>query len=1299
MACKFTINDPTTGDPIEFESMEVLKAYVKDNLSDFNVSNDIPGTLYEEQRNKFVNRWNLKSIIKQGEFGYVTKDGKATLALARKMATQLKEKSGYLYSKLNLRYNSTYGLIQISAVDLEDSINTEESYDIPSDQSRKFDPLPDDFKRVPTAEKSAYVLSPEKRWGNNTFVKNGELFNVERMRQGKATDIAKTQKTTTAALKNLTKFSNLSQDALDNFFKAGSTKTFWLYKISKSTGPDDLIDPDQDTEVVKFIKSKQLQIKELQNRVRQTQDAATRTELFKEINRLEAQRKAALKPANQNAAFIKKSYQDDKELFDKKSLTKPRDIEFEQRRFAGYKILFDSMDKAAFGPEIEEEFKQIYKDLNDLQSSLKDLYLQAAASEMELGGNFNLRDDNGNLLPIKDISLLQEWLLSTSETTNNPLIRYITQRAFTELSRAKDKVATKGKVIKKSTEDLIKYSKDLSLKGAAIYNYMLEEDEKGKPNGHFVVHYGKFYSELSSIMRKGKGELSDVDDFLKYVVDNTSAINVEKEKYQAAFDKIYNRELEKASKIHENPADAEQVATVAASGISYGLNPDNFMKIVERYKKQGKIEESDQKFVKGFIDTGSWYNYIKLQPSEKHIDKKYEAIQKLPDTHPQKVFYNLFSEFHYEVGSRVRVDGFATQRKNFIAEFKRDYKEDDESMFDYLKKNLHDTVLDIFTESQNENIQGVDPITKEIVRMIPFYSMDGNIPADRKNYNLGKVMMNLSKEFYKFESLSDLEDDLLLAQHVIKNTQTFKVNSRGKVIDGPDGSPLLNDDTSSISKQLDYKVISTLYGQRMKKEGAGDTKYNDYETKQRLEELDKIKEEKGELDAEQAKEYRDLKARGTVITGKKATNALINFTSVRNIAFNLFSGTGEFMQANASLYLRYGLVDGGAALKSALSLLNPTDSDAKSKLKGLRDTFQVVGDTNSEMNESTFKKVAYAGFAPARQIGNTAYLVAVLKQQKLKDKEGNEHALFDIMSYDDNGKIVLPDNFVNPFYDEKGEYTQYKYNLQQIVTKEIRDNRDRENDIDPIAAHQYAAGRLVNQFKGSWLYQGFNTRFGAEKEGVNDLDQKSKGIYRGLWDLSKSYTTKEDALGNQTQEFSMPKTVLNVLVNLLKYSKLGRITKYGKLKEGQSTLDYEGAIRAVREVQTALFLYGMVMLLGMGKGGDDGDEMRKRIRTTMLNIFMRNQRDMSTYFDPNSLTSIVNKGIIPSLSTASDMWKIIMDIPHGIFSDKWYYNEGTQNESLRIGRDTGDMIPLFNQFRRTWNKAEKNQSIFYNSQF
>lgn len=1299
MACKYTLTQD--GKEITFDSKAALRAHLeKSKLQD---AHDIPET-FEGQRDQFVSRWKLTLTNRFGQYGYTSIGAqKATMELARKMAKQLSDKSSGIYDKLSIQYDSTHGLIKIRP-DVKDGgdfsgpqydiNNNEDSEPDPKGAARQFKPLPRDFKMSP-GDTSKYFLTTASV-GKNTYVHQGEYFNVEKTRNGNAQQLARHLGVSVDMLKEKIKSSNLQPSFLKDFLEGKNSLKLNLYKVDRVSDADQFIDPNEDKTIGDFRRAKILQRTRLQEALKQNPDPARRADLYKELARVKKQIQQLNKAANQSIAYIKQSFLDDKEVYSTKEFKKAKDIDHAYHLFNGYEVLFKSIDLKPFGEEVAKEFKEHLSDIRELKEKFVDMKNKTALDEMQLKANAVLANEDGNLLAVKDINAFGAWALAMSTTQRNPLIAYIGRTTNFAVNKAKDKTTEKKDEIKKIVTELQKWGKASGLKGHKLYDYMLEEDESGNSTGNFVIKYGNFYNNLGralkSIEKHGPGE------FMRTIKDNVDSVEILHEAFAAEREKIYNN---KATQLRQaNPdmsdEDVHNQSTSETNRISYGIDPENFTRLLEKVKDGKKLDDKDNAFITDFINRNAYYKYIKLHPKDENRDKKYMAIEALPDTDPRKQFYNLFAEFHYEIREKMPHDGQTALRRNFIAEYHRDYKDEDESLGDYLKSTIKDWTLQQFTESPRDNISGQDPITGEITRSIPFYAFDGRMTPDSKSYNLGKVLGVLAQQYYKYEMLSEVEDDLLLAQHILKQTPVYEVNSFGKPI-MINGEPVIKTDTSSMYKQVDAHILSIVYGERMAKDGIGENKHYDLKTARRIQELDELAQEQPDgLTAEQEDEYRKLKANFTSVTVKKVTNSLMAWTSIKNIGFNLFGGLAEIFQGTSSLYLRYGGKEWfNTVFPTLLQLMNPTDSAAKHKFSNLRRIFHVESDPNPNMDDSKIKNIAYKPYAIARVMANSGYLIAILKEQKIKDREGVEHPLIDVIDFDQDNKLVVPDGFDNPFYEKDGKtWSEYKYKLQQIVNKEIKQNRDRESDIDPIQGDKHFWGRLLGQFKFSWLFEGMAMRFGSEQAPLNDLDKASKGIYRSFWDLSKVYQEKTNALGEVERSFSAIRTIFNAMTNIAKFSSIGRRTAWGK-QHDESDLEYQGAVRAVREVQSALFLYGFVMLMSGLAHGDDKDKWKKMGLIYAANYFMRTSRDMSTYFDPNSLTSIVNKNVIPSLGTVDEAIKLIEDPFSGIFRGNWYYNQGKDSQSFKMTRDAADLVPFMNQVRMTMNKMQKQQGIFY----
>ena len=179
----------------------------------------------------------------------------------------------------------------------------------------------------------------------------------------------------------------------------------------------------------------------------------------------------------------------------------------------------------------------------------------------------------------------------------------------------------------------------------------------------------------------------------------------------------------------------------------------------------------------------------------------------------------------------------------------------------------------------------------------------------------------------------------------------------------------------------------------------------------------------------------------------------------------------------------------------------------------------------------------------------------------------------------------------------------------------------------------YILGRLLGQFRASWLVEGWYTRFGSEREDPF-LGRNTKGRYR---------TFQSIGINNSI------KSLFKGIVNMIPYVNLD-VTKGINVKMAngdvralsESAVDVDNLKRNIREFQFYLTLSAAVLMLRGLKGGKDDDEDKslKASMNVLINMMIRSRQDINLYASP-SVFDTVFRNPIPSMDVVKDAWKLV----------------------------------------------------------
>jgi hypothetical protein len=434
-------------------------------------------------------------------------------------------------------------------------------------------------------------------------------------------------------------------------------------------------------------------------------------------------------------------------------------------------------------------------------------------------------------------------------------------------------------------------------------------------------------------------------------------------------------------------------------------------------------------------------------------------------------------------------------------------------------------------------------------------------------------------------------------------------------------------------------------------------------------------------------EAKKLKASGGNFTWSKGVNALINYTANKHLAFNLFSGVNEILQGWSSVFMeaasgRY------FSTKEAVESMGLTFRAAApdSKLSRLGHGFGAHVDRASLDNfvGNKITKVSFGLWEFANRTTNMTYLGAMLKHEKVTDKNGVEHSLFDVLDMDHDFKYKLDGDFDDILYTPEGELSRYMLDLQHKFKEIIKNNRERQTFEDPAEIDKTTIGRILGQFKKGWFFSAIQARFGEHQDLNLMSGYETEGYYKTFFKQFALPKIK-DEYGDEVYDYSPRgfRTMFShVLKTIARYSSIGRHLGV-EAGANDSELTQANLRKFMREIGIATTMTICVAILSSMGGDGDDDPLRKYF----LNQLIRIERDTTMYMSPASLASEL-KNPAPLVSTVSDFFSIgTAMIRSGIMMDPYTHTPG--HEELRIWKATKKNIPYLNQYDKTMSKFDK----------
>lgn len=1094
-----------------------------------------------------------------------------------------------------------------------------------------------------------------------------------------------------------------------------------LHRLEKVRSKDDILPDIDDSRFSKVYDSKISIIRKLRNELKKTRDPDKKEIIRDRIKSLEKQTLLLEKEDSRTLATILDIIENDLEAVRKTLEGNPDrpSLEYSKGLIYNYVNLL-SQD---FGENIEyldDEVKmRAYKfitEANTLGEKIEQKFFEKANEKVvQYTGKSVMLEDV--IVRARDIN--NPALYSKDSTENpNPIVQTLTKiikDANRRLAVRYEEFLAKNSQI---VSELKKFQKDKGIKD--IYDFMIQEIN-GKRTGYFVSENSPEYTAAKSNAKLNpKDEFEFMRDNHKFTVQ-TDAWTKRKERLINYYENNFSDSVKYTDEDERRGITFDQKLRKYANRWANKVNPNTMLSIFNKDPKN--ITPMDIASFIDFTERGGfkaerigndYVHPLETKTDSKWQDKKYKEIQAMSKDDPRRKFYEHFTKKIYE-GNRLLQDENMFLSWNYIPEKTKDLG---------VVGNVRQWVTDNVSQKISQNIHGVDLVTDEIEKNIPLYMNSTKLTPEEKSYDLGDVLKDFERELINYKEKSEIEDDSNLLLYLLSKQEVYETN--------PDGTPKTVNGKIRVKKGLSnnflmaqYRLNAQLYDEKQDKEVITDIKLRDEIVRKRLkvikDKIDKLNisendkaealeyvtsevEYQGDNDKiEQyitlSNEYKMKASNFKYVTGNKVMNSLIYYTSVKLLGLNMFGSFAELLQGAFSLFTESGsrryFNDSHAAkgMGRVMRISTPWSSPEKDRVVRLSKLFDAQGKVFQDAEQDNIvSKVAFWTWDKANFLMNNSFLFAMLEKEQVIDKKGKSHSLADALQVDEDMKMSWSVDADSKFelYDTEGNLSPYILSLMLKFKEVLKNNRERQTFDDPIKMEETVIGRMTGQFKKSWLFRAFYSRFGDERELDLFSGGPQKGFYRSWFELFRPEERTNSITGEVEKDLTLSgflKIGKKLLVNWVKFSKIGDIT--GNKPEGFSELDETNLRKFMRELSLAFSV--AIVLIILTSGGDDD---RDPTRTYAINQLIRLKRDLSTYMSPASLASIV-KNPFPVMSTVTDGFKVIdASIQSSLLMDP-YINKGRKNQELRVIREVRRNVPFWTQIDKTLNKFNKKMNYEY----
>jgi len=605
----------------------------------------------------------------------------------------------------------------------------------------------------------------------------------------------------------------------------------------------------------------------------------------------------------------------------------------------------------------------------------------------------------------------------------------------------------------------------------------------------------------------------------------------------------------------------------------------------------------------------------------------------------------------------------------------------------------------------------IDPVTGKPYKNIPS-AFIANMPVDERSFELDKVLAAFGKMALEYKWKSRAEDSAILASKFLDSVSTSEKRKQRT----SDDLKALRSQLEYAMDVLLYNQSKMEQGKSNVKIFQGKTYLATEEAKEKVDArakellkdnapdvvLDMLKDEfKSDVEiVSQRKKHKYLEDKVREIEEKYYTNQItqeerdalvvpleeealtlgssvvwskvgdkaIRYNQALALGFNAFSAVNNYMFGlTSNIIWAAGKTDFtprdmwqafGLMWKSVLNLKDKRQD----KIANLIIKFNILSESvefKSNSANETLEKIKNAPFALLKGgdyfiKGNT--FIAKMLNTKIKDSAGNERSLYEAFDNEGNWKS-------DEFGDDKGwngdfteetemqDFMKFRNSATQLI-KKLHGNFDPKS---AVKYKKYILGRMLGQFRFSWMMEGVEQRFGKRRYDQM-LDRDVEGRYRSYYNLGW-------------------KKSLKILAKLA----LGQSTAFKGVRAQDRAIVEENMRRNLMEI----FLYAMLttLYLTLKSFDDDDDEDKKRY--LVMNMLQRVMADTTFYLTPSTFKQIIQEPI-PMMKLYDRSVKAFSSAEQLIFND-----DLTENQTEQKWANITNAFPYINQYNRFKYMSEK----------
>ena len=788
--------------------------------------------------------------------------------------------------------------------------------------------------------------------------------------------------------------------------------------------------------------------------------------------------------------------------------------------------------------------------------------------------------------------------------------------------------------------------------------------EFNKAKDNLIAEVGKEHAELL-IQRAQEKYLNYIDDKRKREMALTEALELELKR----IDKLYTGE--ERDRLRNEAIDA---TTQEKIDFQNRYSPNVFFNVSRRVR-----DKSNSAAVEKYIVMSP-----KLEAKE-YWDEEYEKLQQDKEL---KALYDRYADMMKTYLSYLPTSTQQQVGPGFLAIVRKDLMESSMTFMDYMH-NLPNSITRSLTATEfeeRENKKSYSTIPKAFVD-----EKDAAIPERSKDLIGILDLFAAMATHYKYVSgakpVVDMSMTILQEINKARIAGATQMEQNGKLVTVNQGisnaiealKHLENVLLYKKSKELELPTGLRIYGEKTDKgEKIASSPLKQAKIRKEIENLllerEQVMERYAEQDAANpysAADYdKDLerinnglnKYVGHQLYGSKIADKLINISQLKAMSFNPFSAVANVTFGVMSAYIHgaggtdFTISEFNQAMK--IATMARFDKEESIKIINMMDRMGVIGDyvDSSYGNKKEFRD-SKAGwqkhvdpFILMRKTDffmKAATTIAIMLHKQIDLADGtsvNVYESLDKDGYWDVAKYGENKSWYSKDLTEETAWNKFRDKTIRLNTI-IHGNQDKNS---PLLLKKYALGRLIGQFRASWLPEGWASRFQSERYD-SELERTIKGRYRTL-----------GALGIGGSLSVISKQFLNLIPGVKVDPFTGHTLKTpdedGNVKISRlenSVMDIDNMKRNFAELSFSLAITAMILMI---KALNEDDDDKKWQLMILMNMLIRTQQDIDLYASPGVFDTVM-RNPIPASDVIKDFGKLVSASAQVVVDDDYEWDK------------------------------------------